>query len=195
MSLQAIDLVQIKWQQIRVVEASHATERENIELRKKIREVTSSSARIGGEALKKFMSHFKAYAIKQKLEMTKMKTHFVKDMNEAMQLQATFKAAYDKTLALLEEKEVAFMTAKAEARLHRTQVSAAKHEAQEAAKAHEAEKAKLQAKIDKLMSDKVDNQYNYEKIFAEAAQKQKMYDDLLAAKNKLESQNEVCVAL
>ena len=191
MSVQPIDLVQIKWQQIRVVEAAHVTERENIELRKKIREVQSSSARIGGEALKKFISNFKAFSIKQKLEISKVKTQFVKEMNETLQIQMKFKAAHDKTLVLLEEKEVAYMTAKAENRLQRTQLSAAKHEAQEVAKAHEAEKAKLQAKIDKLMSEKLDNQYNTERIFAEAAQKQKAYDELLALKNKLESQNEV----
>jgi hypothetical protein len=187
----ALDMVQVRWQQIRVMEASQVTERDNVALRKQLIDATSKSSKINGEALRKFVSKAETYILKNKNDVTKLKLHFIHEINAVYGLHSTLKAAFEKAMNIIDEKDSKYMDCRAENKVLSIQLLEAQQRTKDSVGQQETEIAKLKGRIDKLRADKSDLQQKIESMQRDHSSLVRKNDELTQLQEKADAKHEV----
>lgn len=187
----ALDMVQVRWQQIRVMEVAQVTERDNVALRKQIKDISSKSSKVGSEALRKFVSKVETYILRNKNDITKLKLHFIHEINSVYSQQSILKAAFDKSISIINEKDSKYMDTRAENKVLSIQLSEAQQRSKDGVSQQETEIAKLKGRIDKLRTDKSDLQQKIESMQRDHSLLVRKNDDLVQQHEKSEAKHEV----
>jgi hypothetical protein len=187
----ALDMVQVRWQQIRVMEVSQVTERDNVALRKKLNDISSKGSKVNSEALKKFVSKVETFILKNKNDITKLKLHFIHEINTVYSIQSTLKAAFNKAMCIIDEKDSKYMDCRAENKVLSIQLLEAQQRTKDSVGQQETEIAKLKGRIDKLRADKSDMQQKVESMQRDHSSLVRKNDELIQLQQTADAKHEV----
>lgn len=187
----SLDLVQLRWQQIRVVESSQCVGKENIALRTQLSDLKAKSSKVGNDTLKKFVTKVQNYIMQNKADFGKLKLQFIKEINGLMYQQSELKTAFAKALSIIDDKESKCMNLKAEIKLLNIQLLEAKQNTSSALKDQEGEMSRLKARVDKLKTEKTELQQRTESMSLEKTALVSKCDEVSVARDKAEAKYEV----
>lgn len=108
-----MDLVQLRWQQIRAVESSQLLAKENLELKQQVAQLkmklnTAKSANTGikMDFLVRIQMQASSFAMKTKAELTKLKQLYEGDVKALVQIKDTLVKAFDQMKGIVLEKNI-----------------------------------------------------------------------------------------
>lgn len=112
-----LDLVQLRWQQIRSVEAHQLILKENIELKNeitKLKERLADSSGVKMDLVKKIQTNWQMYSLKAKNDLMKLKAQWTEDLNSQTKKLELLTASNQKFVKLLKEKNQEIKNSKTE---------------------------------------------------------------------------------
>jgi hypothetical protein len=118
--MSSFDSVQLQWQYIRSTEREQCTERENVNLRKELKDLTlklqdaSSNTSLNDKLAKDLTSMIKKFSTFSKADMMKLKLAFIQELSALMKEKQILSEAFSKLIGLVpaREKEIEILKAK-----------------------------------------------------------------------------------
>lgn len=184
-----LDFVQFRWQQIRCVEAQQIVERENVRLKKEIKEVKEKKlenkrAEVEKVFLDKLNAEVETYVLKAKAEIAKLKITVAKEVNHVMFQKELLNKAFNNLMGIYEAQKTEKVILANEVEKMKIIIESNNQRNKEKDSAHVEEMKDLKARIKELKDLAKNNDNSKNRIQEE--------NDLL--KNKIEElkqQNEL----
>ena len=169
MTTRDLDLVQLRWQQIRAFEQGLALENENIDLRRQIALLRSNKEGDTGrqkQALVEFARTILAWLKRTKHEMMQMKSVFEIEVNASVRIHATIKQQLEKMMKHASIQDSLTKNSQGEKYRLLTELEDARQQAAAANQSKASEGERLRLKVSKLREQLGEADYAKSRITA-----------------------------
>jgi hypothetical protein len=191
----SIDFVQLRWQQVRAVEAAQVIETDNVDLRKRVlqlqkdvEEAETSSAKNNANkgvellAIKKHCQSLKTFSMRTQSEILKLKLTFIQEMGALANQKNLLAQAFENLMALLKAKEGECLSERRLKEQLEDQLEDLRDHGESSDKSHSQEVQKIRAKYQAMKASFKESQEKMQSLIAESESHERTIAALQAEK-------------